>query len=328
MATTYYQTLNGRIRGETTSGVRTNYLTDALGTVTATVNASSVVVNTFRYKPYGTQLAKTGAGSDPLFLWTGDLGSRSTGRSYSENYNRARHYGNNISTWSTRDILWPMVGAYTYASSDPIGRSDPSGYLDVTYKKCWNWVFRCGGADYAIEFTMPKNANGWIIQKVRAKYNYKDCWGRLMACRSCTGVGPGGEETYYEAWKVSGGKIIPPMGLHCDDQFLEPGCGACTTGGVRIDGFFKFFTSTEADPILWGWRQNRPCWGHLWGSFDPPPNGWSDTGSKHHWLETDYKCCCDPKNDDSCKSCLPAGYTLTTGMTDLGASVFQKSTKC
>ena len=34
MATTYYHTVNGRLIGETTSGQRTSYLTDALGPCT------------------------------------------------------------------------------------------------------------------------------------------------------------------------------------------------------------------------------------------------------------------------------------------------------
>ncbi len=35
MAVTRYYTVNGRISGESTGGVRTNYLPDALGSVTA-----------------------------------------------------------------------------------------------------------------------------------------------------------------------------------------------------------------------------------------------------------------------------------------------------
>jgi hypothetical protein len=65
MPVTNYHTVQGRILGESTSGVRTDYLTDALGSVTATVNSAQAVVNTYRYKPYGEQLAKTGSGTDP-----------------------------------------------------------------------------------------------------------------------------------------------------------------------------------------------------------------------------------------------------------------------
>ena len=40
---------------------------DALGSVTGTVNSAFQVVNTYRYKPYGSLLSKTGVGDDPAF---------------------------------------------------------------------------------------------------------------------------------------------------------------------------------------------------------------------------------------------------------------------
>src|SRR5580658_4286086 len=89
---TNFNTYNGRIRSESRAGVITSYLTDALGSVTATVNQSQVVQNTFRYKPYGATLSQTGSGIPPGFLWTGDTGSRPTGLAQSSQYNRGRHY--------------------------------------------------------------------------------------------------------------------------------------------------------------------------------------------------------------------------------------------
>ena len=56
-----------------------DYLTDALGSVTATVDQSGTVQNTYRYKPYGDLLAKTGTGNDPKFLWVGSQGYRQRG---------------------------------------------------------------------------------------------------------------------------------------------------------------------------------------------------------------------------------------------------------
>ena len=71
MPTTYYNTVNGRIQGETTAGVATTYMTDALGSVTGTIQ-NGAVVNTYRYNPYGSLLAKTGpVRADPKFMWTG-----------------------------------------------------------------------------------------------------------------------------------------------------------------------------------------------------------------------------------------------------------------
>ncbi|MCW5944133.1 MAG: hypothetical protein KIS66_18045 [Fimbriimonadaceae bacterium] len=112
MPVTNYHTVNGRTIGETTDGVRTDYLTDALGSVTATVDQSQNVLNTYRYKPYGGLLAKTGSSPDPRFLWTGDTGSRTTGLAYSEQYNRARHYGSMQAGWTSVDPMWPTRRAY------------------------------------------------------------------------------------------------------------------------------------------------------------------------------------------------------------------------
>ncbi|RYG96655.1 MAG: hypothetical protein EON58_11580 [Alphaproteobacteria bacterium] len=127
MPVTNYRTLNGRMRGQTTLGSRTDYLTDALGSVTATVTASAVVENTYRHKPYGGQLSKTGTGVDPRFLWTGDTGSRTTGTSNAEQYNRARHYGSRQGNWTSVDPLWPKESAYIYVSGRPTAWTDPSG---------------------------------------------------------------------------------------------------------------------------------------------------------------------------------------------------------
>lgn len=131
MATTNYYTYNGRIRGESASGIGTDYLTDALGSVTATVSQSQVVENTYRYKPYGATLAKTGTAPDPGFLWSGDTGSRPTGLAQSGQYNRARHYSSSAANWSSVDRIWPEVPAYSYAAGNPVR------FIDVTgLKEC------------------------------------------------------------------------------------------------------------------------------------------------------------------------------------------------
>src|SRR5579871_1134124 len=124
MAVTNYYTVNGALIGEKTAGgSRTDYLTDALGSVTATVNQSGQVVNTYRYKPYGAQLAKTGIGADPAFQWVGAQGYRQTGKKYSDVYVRARHYDSRAGRWTSKD---PMGFAgdnrnlYLYTGGNPI----------------------------------------------------------------------------------------------------------------------------------------------------------------------------------------------------------------
>jgi hypothetical protein len=67
MAVTNYFSANGRLLGENGPDGRVDYLTDALGSVTTTVNGSGAVLNQYRYKPSGAQLSKTGTAPDPKF---------------------------------------------------------------------------------------------------------------------------------------------------------------------------------------------------------------------------------------------------------------------
>ncbi len=129
MAVTNYFTVNGEIIGEETGGTQIDYLTDALGSVTATVDQNAAIVNTYRYKPYGAQLAKTGAGADPSFRWVGTQGYRQTGKQFSDVYVRARHYSTSQGRWSTKDpiFLKSWRGRYDYSRSSPVFRVDPTG---------------------------------------------------------------------------------------------------------------------------------------------------------------------------------------------------------
>lgn len=128
MGVTDYFTMNGALMGETGPNGTMYYHTDALGSVTMTTDQSSNVLNTYRYKPYGTQLSKTGTAPDPKFTWVGSLGYRTTGLSHSEYYVRARHYGKGEGTWVTVPPLTENRGrpfAYVLGMATTI--ADPSG---------------------------------------------------------------------------------------------------------------------------------------------------------------------------------------------------------
>jgi len=135
MAIVNYHFAKGRLLGEDTNGIRTDYMTDTLGSVTGTVNSSQAVMNTYRYKPFGELLAKTGTGSDPKFMWNGGTQSRRTGIAYTEQYNRARHYGTRQGQWTTVDPLWPRERAYGYCMERPVSKADPFG-LSVDFNGC------------------------------------------------------------------------------------------------------------------------------------------------------------------------------------------------
>ncbi|RYG34469.1 hypothetical protein EON81_15460 [bacterium] len=127
MPVTTYHSANGKTRGQSAGGVRRDYASDGVGSVVATVDAAGAVENTYRYKPYGKTLAKTGSAADPTLLWTAATGSRATRLAYAEQYNRARHYGSAQRAWTTKDPLWPEEAAYAYVHGNPATFIDPSG---------------------------------------------------------------------------------------------------------------------------------------------------------------------------------------------------------
>jgi len=127
MAVTNYFSANGRLLGENGPNGRVDYLTDALGSVTTTVNGSGAVLNRYRYKPSGALLSKTGTAPDPKFTWVGSRGYRQTSLAFSDAYVRARHFSSLIGCWSSVDPRWPMQRPYSYVVSNPSTGVDTAG---------------------------------------------------------------------------------------------------------------------------------------------------------------------------------------------------------
>jgi len=137
-----FHSIGGIIIGETSTGSpRVDYLTDALGSVTATVNQTAQVVNTYRYKPFGATLAKTGTGPDPSFGWVGTKGYRPTGNPFSNFYVRRRHADSTAGRWPTQDPIryagreW---NPYVYVGNSPVAVTDPTG-LSADDELCAKW---------------------------------------------------------------------------------------------------------------------------------------------------------------------------------------------
>ena len=119
MASTNYITTNGVIRGQLTSaGAYRGYCADALGSVVTTTSGGSVE-NTYRYKPYGAQLAKTGGAADPKFTFAGTLGYRQTGLARCECYVRTRHYGSAEGRWTSPKATTERPGDYAVTPMRP-----------------------------------------------------------------------------------------------------------------------------------------------------------------------------------------------------------------
>jgi RHS repeat-associated protein len=126
MPVTNYDTIDGRMIGYHVGGVQKDFLTDALGSVTAEVDQTGNT-KTFdgRYKPYGGDLSLTGTRGK--YGWVGSWGYRETGLSASSQYVRARHFSQNSSPWTSVDSVWPNELPFAYVNGSPIMISDPTG---------------------------------------------------------------------------------------------------------------------------------------------------------------------------------------------------------
>ena len=219
MPTTNYNTYNRRIRSETTAGAITTYLTDALGSVTATVNQSQVIENTYRYKPYGATLDQTGSGPVPGFLWTGDSGSRPTELAQSGQYNRARHLSTPNARWSSVDPLWPWQPSYCYVAGRPVTLIDLTGMAGCQAQLPQTF----NGYDCA---TYPQGVCAFA-----AKVGGVDA-GANGGVACCNG------QKYACVWNIGGmtGGQIGCAILHEKSHFPQVGCGpGFDMPGMRAD---------------------------------------------------------------------------------------------
>jgi hypothetical protein len=158
LSTAFY-TVDGEIIGESSSGVRLDYLTDALGSVCAKADQTGNTASSARYRPYGDKLT----GTDYTFGWVGSYGYR---KAANGSYVRARHLSSQ-SSWRTVDGLWPVEPQYQYSNGNPTTHNDPSGmeckmkhsdlnvifYKDQCKAKCkkewWDVYSYCSGDDAA-----------------------------------------------------------------------------------------------------------------------------------------------------------------------------------
>ncbi len=316
MPTTFYHTVDGEIQGQTTAGVRTDYLSDALGSVVATVNSSAQVVNTYRHRPYGELLAKTGVGADPRFGWTGVTGSRATLRQFAQQFTRARHFGSSQGQWISVDPTWPNQWPFVYCLARPTTLIDPSGLdasivgfgcstKDKLHDECpifdffWEtrWVLYPG---------MRWTPKGFIVQKITAS---------LAACDCCDisllDLNP---PPYWEAWEVdypvvyNGYKSTnDPRGI---DKWLpwdvarglSAECGQIT---VKILGEACYFQSQLID-----WKPGGvPSAGSLPSTYDEPDFWRKGPNCITRTLLYKLVCCedCEPTNHGT----EPAVFTVT-----------------
>ena len=314
MAYTSYITIDGTLVGEETNGVMRNYGTDALGSV-VTTTLNGVAENTYRYKPYGGLLAKTGTAADPSFLWNGGNGYRATKLTNSEFYVRARHLCSTAAQWTTRDLLWPGERAYAHAGSNPAVHADPSGLqytLSISYLS--GGFYQCGCSYPVIDCTkigqwsVSPGGTGWIVQHIAGFQTRGGCGSQPIT---------GKETPYFEAWRVVAGVVYCGWASSGNKKGTDTwGIGvyspACEQGSASLAGQAYFFADPVAASVA-QWRSLAASCGSsipyypLTTATTPDPPFWSQPSSNlvERDMVTTYNCCdknCqDPKGPSCCQ---------------------------
>jgi RHS repeat-associated protein len=291
-----YYTVGGQLLGEQTTGqTPRDYVTDALGSVVGTVTSTGQAENTYRYKPYGALLAKTGTAPDPAFTWVGSQGYRQTGKKYSDVYVRARHYDSTGGRWTTKDLVTDprSPSPYAYAQMNPLTVTDPSGELSM--RTCDRQVLNtCGQAGLSIKWTDVPAAQGVIMQHVIARATIVLCTQPAPGCPStCSNIPKPKPANVpfegYELWSVDKTGKVEGYGADLFATATEgPSCGT-----INYFGRAKFLPDYKPGPE-WQKVYGSPFSPNLQWTGQGVPPGWSDDGAISHILDYEYNCCSTP----------------------------------
>ena len=121
-----FYSVNGQMMGYESGGVKKDFLTDHLGSITAEIDQNQNRTFETRYSAFGRNNWSTGTGCG--FGWVGSYGYRETGLFHMSHYVRARHYSYLTGGWSNVDAFWNIERAYCYVNGRPTNRTDRTGY--------------------------------------------------------------------------------------------------------------------------------------------------------------------------------------------------------
>ncbi len=138
-----YTTFDGEVVHENRGGVSRFYVGDTNGNTIGLMDDSGNLTDTFTYWPYGELQAHVGTSVTPL-QFGGILGCYTD--SWGGIYMRAREFIPQLTRWLTVDPLWPGEPPYTFASSNPISKTDPSGLGQFP------WMHQCVKGEPTITF--------------------------------------------------------------------------------------------------------------------------------------------------------------------------------
>ena len=323
-------TVDGEIIGESSNGTRLDYLTDALGSVTAKVDQTASVVSTARYKPYGEILS----GSLYKFAWVGALGYRNQGMQDAEFYVKTRHYSSISGSWGSQDYYWPIQPSFCYAHGSVTLLTDPTGLASV--RKHFHEKTdptKCGNGSsvlWTLNVTPKKGGvNGWLVQRVSWDWTIKTCRGfPIDGPFDCM-------PQYYEVWKVLNGIILSKINFsdkwdnlgQAGDVFRLSGTGDSCNYALnwKQKGALQFFEMrdpTDEWLVLHGIDPTGATHVSCAGKGHPSSNSFLTddfTAADDSFLLLDWACCyapviCPTTTQPCCKDPLQPGQCYDTVM--------------
>ncbi len=214
MPVTNYYSAGGDLYGESTGGVSTTYMSDALGSTIGTITSAGVR-NRYVYSPYGQLLSKTGTDPDPKYMWNGRTQSRVTGCPYAEQYNRRRHVSTTTAQWASRDMLWPLLRPYGYSFGNPTTYFDRTGRIPSSSSSgspylnagC-SWTPFGGSLD---QIECSPACNNTVAKYCSACYSFNGEAAPPPGFPECVGVCDGIASMYYAACGPKHGKPRRPF---------------------------------------------------------------------------------------------------------------------
>ena len=126
-------------------------------------------------------------------------------------------------------------------------------------------------------------ANGYIVQKVKNTYNFGPCGGEATSR----------VEVYWEAWKVSGGKIVTgsTLGFFPQDGDEFGMDASPRTKGMKMkEGWAKYLPGYTA-PDGWGTEAFAHAGTSMPSTFREPGPPWSEQGAIYRWYRIVYDDC-------------------------------------
>ena len=154
----------------------------------------------------------------------------------------------------------------------------------------------CGGFRWPVQWSISNatsSTNGWIVQKVNATFNVKDCSDSPVDIKKKSGWDVSWLP-FWEAWQVRGGKVFigGTNNSHNADTYGSSPFGDGTKGSTKVVGKAEFFPNATL-PSHFKPRNSPPAWALPYTQTNPGLTG--GTGSLNHNLTATWDCCTSNK---------------------------------